>query len=232
MFLHLLGRLRLLLRAPVQAALWHQVQRGALDFAWLAAAVGALAGFFTIGTVGVGFGLGVTVGVHVMQVLVLGQLAGFACALLLVAGPGTAATFELGLMRQQGELRMLRLMGIDPRDYLVLPRVLGFSGALFVLSFVFQLAAVVGGFALAALVTHLSFTQQIDALVATLKPAAFLVTGVRSLVLGAVIGVQVCDHGLVAPFTVARMPQIARQLLSQSLVALVLVHGLSALLLP
>src|SRR5438105_1681479 len=127
LFLHLTRRGRQLARSPVQLALWHQVQRGALDLAWLAAIIGTLAGFFTIATVEVGFSLGVTVGVRVLQALVMGHLAGFVCALLLVAGPGMSAVFELGLMRHQGELRTLRLLGIDPRDYLVLPRVLGFG---------------------------------------------------------------------------------------------------------
>jgi phospholipid/cholesterol/gamma-HCH transport system permease protein len=231
LFLHLVGRAGQLTRAPVQAALWQQVQRGALDLGWLTIAIGTFAGFFTIVTVEVGFGLGVTLGVRVLQALVLGQLAGFVCAVLLVAGPGNAAMFELGLMRHHGELRTLRLMGIDPRDYLMLPRVLGFAFALFVLAFVFQAAAVLGGFALAALVTPISFTQQIDALLATLEPAALAIAGLRSLILGAAIGVLVCDHGLVAPFSPARMPQIARQLLSRALVAVVVVHGGAALFL-
>jgi ABC-type transporter Mla maintaining outer membrane lipid asymmetry permease subunit MlaE len=231
LFLHLIGRARQLARPPVQAALWQQVQRGALDLAWLTAVIGALAGSFTIATVELGFGLGVNLGVRVLQALVLGQLAGFVSAVLLVAGPGTAATFELGLMRHNGELRTLRLIGIDPRDYLVLPRVLGFAFSLFVLAFIFQAAAVLGGFALAALVSPISFTQQIDALFATLQPGALAVAALRSLVLGSAIGALACDQGLVAPFSPARMPQIARQLLSRALVAVVVVHGGAALLL-
>ena len=232
LFFHIARRAGRLARPPVQAAVLHQVQRGALDLAWLTAVIGTLAGFFTIATVEVGFGLGVTVGVRVLQVLVMGHLAGFVCALLLVAGPGTAAVFELGLMRHQGELRTLRLMGIDPRDYLVLPRVLGFGLALFVLTFVFQAAAVLGGSALVALFTSLTFTQQIDALLATLPPAALAVSGFKNLALGATIGILVCNHGLVAPFSPAQMPRIARKLISRSLVALVVVHGGAALLLP
>jgi phospholipid/cholesterol/gamma-HCH transport system permease protein len=208
-------------RAPVSAVLWQQVRRGALDFFWLAGALGALAGFFTLITVEAGFGLGITVGVEVLQALVLGQLAGFAGALLLVAGPGTAGVFELALMRQQGELRVLRLIGIDPRDLLVLPRVLGFACSLLVLAFAFQLAAVLGGFALTALFSPASFTQQMLAL---------LVSALRSLVLGAVIGLLVCHQGLVAPLSPTRMPQIARQFLSRALVAFVAVHGVFALL--
>jgi len=128
-------------------------------------------------------------------------------------------------------LRTLRLMGIDPRDYLMLPRVLGFACALFVLDFLFQAAAVVGGFALAALVTQVSFTQQLGALVATLQPGALVNAGIRSLLLGAAIGVLVCEQGLVAPFSPGRMPQIARHLLSRALVAIVVVHGGAALFL-
>jgi phospholipid/cholesterol/gamma-HCH transport system permease protein len=229
LFLHVAGRVRQLWRPPVQAALWHQVRRGALDFAALTAVMGALAGFFTIATVEIGFGVGVSVGVRVFQALVLGQLAGSVCALLLVAGPGTAAMVELGLMRHQGELRTLRLIGIDPRDLLVLPRVAGFAFALFVLTFIFQAAAVLGGFALAALFVHVSYVQQIEALFTTLGPEILLISAIRNLVLGAVLGLIVCHQGLVVPFTPARMPQIANQLLARSLVALVVVQGGAAL---
>jgi len=136
---------------------------------------------------------------------------------------------ELGLMRHQGELRTLRLIGIDPRDLLVLPRVLGFALALFVLTFVFQVAAVVGGFALAAQFTGASFTQQFTVLLSLLQPTALVVSGLRNLVLGATLGVIVCHQGLVSPFSPVRMPQIANQLLVRSLIALVIVQGGAAL---
>ncbi len=222
---HLVRRVGRLSRAPVQAALWTQVRRGALDFAGLAGVIGALAGFFTIATTELGLRLGVSVGVRILDVLVLGQLAGFVCALLLVAGPGTAATFELGLMRHNGELRTLRLIGIDPRDYLVLPRVLGFALALFVLTVVFQASAAFGGAALAAVATSLTFSQQIEALVAVLTPGLLVVSAFKSLAVGTAIGLLACHHGLVAPFAPEDMPRIARQLLGRSLVALVLIHG-------
>ena len=226
----LVRQLGLLGLAPVSAVLWRQVRRGALEYFWLAAALGALAGFFTLITVETGFGLGITVGVRVLQALVLGQLAGFAGALLLVAGPGLAGVFELAHMRQQGELRVLRLIGIDPRDLLLLPRVLGFACSLLVLAFAFQLAAVLGGFALTALFSPVSFTQQMLALAGSLPPWALVVSALRSLVLGAVIGLLVCHQGLVAPFSPTRLPQIARQFLSRALVAFVVVHGVFALL--
>jgi len=223
------ARFRQLARPPVRAALWQQVRRGALDFAGLAGVMGALAGFFTLATVELGLGLGVSVGVRVLHVLVLGRLAGFVCALLLVADPGTAATFELGLMRHRGELRTLRLMGIDPRDYLVLPQVLGFGLALFVLTGIFQ-AATVGGAALTALVTTLGFRQQLEALGAALGPAAVAISAPKTLVVGLVIGLLACQHGLAASFAPAQMPRIARRLPGRSLLALVAVHGLAALL--
>ncbi|HEY4301242.1 MAG TPA: ABC transporter permease [Candidatus Didemnitutus sp.] len=230
-FLLIVARARDLARPPVQAALWQQVQRGALDLGWLTFVIGSLAGAFTVATIEAGFGLGANLAVRVLTALVLGQLAGFVSALLLVAGPATAATFELGLMRQHGEMRTLRLIGVDPRAYLMLPRVLGFAVSLLVLTFIFQLASAVGGFALAALVTPISFTQQITTLSGSLAPGMLVMTGLRSLLLGAAIGVLVCEHGFSPAFSPARMPQVARQLLSRSLVAIVVVHGGFALLL-
>jgi phospholipid/cholesterol/gamma-HCH transport system permease protein len=230
LFFQLPRRLRAFTRPPVRAALWHQVERGVLDYGSLTAVIGALAGAFTVSTVG-GVGLGLETAMRVFDVLVLGQLACAVSALLLVAGPGTAAMTELGLMHHQGELRTLRALGIDPRDLLVLPRVVGFALALFVLTFVFQLAAVIGGFALAALFTGASFTQQVSVLASSLGPLAFFASGLRSLVLGAVIGVLVCRHGLFSGFTPARMPEIGQQLLARSLVAIVVVQGGAALLL-
>jgi phospholipid/cholesterol/gamma-HCH transport system permease protein len=232
LFLYTVRRAGELSRPPVRAALWRRIQHGALDLAWLAALLGALAAFLTLETTGFGLGLGVALGVRAVQTLVVTQLAGFVCALLVVAGPGVAATFELGLMRHQGELRTLRLIGIDPRDYLIVPCVLGFSLALFVLAFVFQLAAVLGGFALTALVSHASLSQLFGALAITLGPVALAVSAVKNLVLGAVIGVIVCNQGLVEPFSPTQMPRIARLLISRALVALVLVYGGAALLLP
>ena len=232
LFFYTVRRSRELARPAVRAALWRRIQHGALDLAWLAALLGALAAFLTLETIGFGLGLGVALGVRVVQTLVVTQLAGFVCALLVVAGPGVAATFELGLMRHQGEIRTLRLMGIDPRDYLVVPCVVGFALALFVLAFVFQVAAVLGGFALTALVSHASLSQLFGALAASLGPAALAVSGVKNLILGAVIGVVVCNQALVEPFSPTQMPRIARLMISRALVALVIVYGGAALLLP
>jgi hypothetical protein len=47
-----------------------------------------------------------------------------------------------------------------------------------------------------------------------------------------VIGVIVCNQGLVEPFSPADMPRIARRMLSRALLALVIVHGSAALILP
>lgn len=230
--LHLVRRAGELARPPVRAALWRRVQHGALDLSWLAFPIGALAGFVTLELVGFGLGLGISLGVRVVQALVVSQLAGFVCALLLVAGPGVAATFELGLMRHQGELRTLRLIGIDPRDYLVLPCVLGFALALVVLGLIFQIAAVLGGFLLTALVSHVSLSQLFGELFASMGPADLAFSGLKNLVLGLTIGAIVCSQGLVEPFSPTQMPQIARRLLSRALLALVIVHGSAALVLP
>jgi phospholipid/cholesterol/gamma-HCH transport system permease protein len=221
-----------LARPPVRAALWRRIQHGALDLMGLAALLGSLAAFLVLETLTFGLGLGVELGVRVVQALVVSQLAGFVCALLVVAGPGVSATLELGFMRRQGELRALRLAGIDPRNYLVVPCVLGFALALFVLGFAFQVAAVLGGFALTSLVSQASVSQLFGVLLTTMGPAALALSGIKNLVLGAAIGVIVCNQGLVEPFSTSQMPRIARHMVTRALFALVIVYGGAALLAP
>jgi hypothetical protein len=97
---------------------------------------------------------------------------------------------------------------------------------------VFQVAAVIGGFALASLVTRAPFTREIATLMAVLPPSALIASGVRTFILGGVLGLLVCHQGLVLPFSPTRMPKIAQQLLSRSLIAIVVVQGGAALLLP
>lgn len=217
-----LGNLR---REAVQVELWRQVDRAALDFAGLAALLGALAGGLTIAIAELGLGVGVSIGVRLLHLLILEQFAGFVCALLLVAGPATNAAFELGLMQQRGEVRTLRLIGIDPRDYLVLPRVLGFALGLFVLTAIFQAAAVVGGGVLAALVTPVTFLQQIEALGLIVSPGAVALSAGKSLALGGAVGTLVCQQGLGAVLAPAEMPGVSRRLFLGALVALGVIHG-------
>ena len=216
----------------MRAAVWAQVTRGAIQPAAFSAGVGLLAGSATIGTAEMAFGLGRTIGVQMLQILVLGQMAGFVAALLLVAGAGTAAVFEVGRMQLQGELRTLRLMGVDPVDFLVLPRIIGFGLSLFLLTLAFQVGAALGGAAVVAAVSQLTFSQLMAALIAGLAPRFVLWSAAQSLVLGGLIGALVCREGLARKFSVDDLPRIARQLLARSLVIVVVVQGAAAVLVP
>jgi len=80
----------------------------------------------------------------VMKVAVFHQLVPLMVALVVIGRSGTALTAEMGEFQAAGVLDALRMLGLDPDRFLVLPRVLGIAFSLLVLCFWANLSAVVG----------------------------------------------------------------------------------------
>jgi phospholipid/cholesterol/gamma-HCH transport system permease protein len=89
--------------------------------------------------------------VGTLMVVVIIRLLGPLITALTVAGrSGTAIAAELATNRVLGEVRALEGMGIDPRQYLVVPRFLGSLASVFALMVLFDVVAVTAGWAAAS----------------------------------------------------------------------------------
>ncbi len=53
-------------------------------------------------------------------------------------------------------------MRIDPRDYLVLPRIAALTVSMLVATFFYQIISITGGFAVSALLLNVSFGEQMQ----------------------------------------------------------------------
>ena len=63
--------------------------------------------------------------VDLVGILTLRELAPLLTAIMVAGRSGSAITAELGSMRMREEIDALRVMGLEPVNVLVLPRVLG-----------------------------------------------------------------------------------------------------------
>ncbi len=82
--------------------------------------------------------------------LLVTEAAPLFVAIFLLARSGVAVVTEIGSMHVRGEEMVLRSLGIDPAEYLYLPRVLAFGLCGLILTFVFVMLAIwVGGLAVA-----------------------------------------------------------------------------------
>lgn len=150
-------------------------------------------------------------------------------AIVVIGRSASVMSTELALMKVRGEVRHLEHMRIDPRDYLALPRVMALTASLLATTFYYQVISVVGGFAVCALLLHVSFIEQMQLLLEALTARAVLFAGIKTIVFGLVIGTIACFAGLYAGNTVNDVPRAQIQAYMRSLTFLVLIDLLFAL---
>lgn len=80
-----------------------------------------------------------------MGLLVLRELGPLLTAIMVAGRSGSAFTAEIGSMRMREEVDALRVMGLDPVEVLIVPRVLALVIGLPLLTFLSMLAALFGG---------------------------------------------------------------------------------------
>jgi ABC-type transporter Mla maintaining outer membrane lipid asymmetry permease subunit MlaE len=121
--------------------------------------------------------------------VVLREIGPLIAAVLVIQRSGTAVATELALMKISGEVASLRNMRIDPRDYLVVPRVVGIALANTALTVYVQFIAVGGGMLLSALVIDASLGEMAGSFFLLASPLDLVYSIAKSLLFGAAIGV-------------------------------------------
>jgi phospholipid/cholesterol/gamma-HCH transport system permease protein len=86
-----------------------------------------------------------TYAIDLLGILVLRELGVLMTSIMVAGRSGSAITAELGSMKMREEIDALRVMGLDPVEVLVVPRVLALLLSLPLLTFVADMAALFGG---------------------------------------------------------------------------------------
>ncbi len=141
-----------------------------------------------------GYGLGTTVGA-VVSVAICRELGPVLAALMVSGRVGAAMAAQIGTMKVTDQIDALRTMGVDPVEYLVVPRFLGMT-----LSMPVLLAETIGFGLLAShlLVVHLFHVPEAwygyqTWLNTNLED--LLIGAIKSLIFGAIIVLVSCDQG-------------------------------------
>jgi phospholipid/cholesterol/gamma-HCH transport system permease protein len=83
--------------------------------------------------------------VDLIGILVLRELAVLLTSIMVAGRSGSAITAELGSMKMREEIDALRVMGLDPMEVLVVPRIVALIVSLPLLTFLADMAAIFGG---------------------------------------------------------------------------------------
>lgn len=83
--------------------------------------------------------------VNLVAILVLREIGVLISAIMVAGRTGSAYTAEIGAMRMREEVDAMRVIGLDPVDVLVVPRILGLVVALPLLTIIANASALLGG---------------------------------------------------------------------------------------
>ena len=134
--------------------------------------------------------------VDLAGVLILREIGVLLAAILVAGRSGSAFTAEIGSMRMREEVDALTVLGLDPVEVLVVPRLMALMLALPVLTFLSDIAALAGAMLVTWFYLDLTpdlFFQRLDQAV---TPVEFYIGLAKAPFMALIIGLVACNEGL------------------------------------
>lgn len=227
---YFIKNISLLGRAPIRHVFYKQVYFTGIEALSKITAIGILIGIVIITQViNIAGANAVLIG-KILIWTVVRELGPLLAAIIIIARSGTAISSELGSMKVNNEADSLRIMGIDPVDYLLIPRIAGITISVFILTFYFQITAVAGGLAFTSAFKGLPFLQHIKGIFSALGLFEVAVSLAKSLVFGLLISTVSCYQGFSVEASITEIPQAATRAVMQSLFLVFIFDGIITLI--
>jgi phospholipid/cholesterol/gamma-HCH transport system permease protein len=212
--------------APIRLVLYKQVYFTGIEALNKVALIGMLIGIVIITQITNLVGLNAVLIGKILIWTVVRELGPLFAAIIIIARSGTAIASELGSMKVNREIEGLRIMGIDPMDYLIVPRVLGITISVFILTFYFQIMAIAGALAFTSIFIDVPFLQHLKSIFSALSLFEVIVSLLKSLVFGLLISIISCYQGLGVKSSITEIPQAATRAVMQSLFFVFIFDGI------
>jgi phospholipid/cholesterol/gamma-HCH transport system permease protein len=124
------------------------------------------------------------------------ELAPVITAILVAGRSGSAVAAEIATMHVSEEIDALRVMGINPRAFLLVPKLLAITIAMPVLVILSSLVGVGGGFLVAVQGLGLPFGLYWDQTVQALNVQDIVLGAIKAVVFGMLVGLTGCTFGM------------------------------------
>ncbi len=134
--------------------------------------------------------------VDLVGIITLRELALLLCAIMVAGRSGSAFTAEIGSMKMREEIDALRVMGLNPVDVLVVPRILALIIAMPVLTFLASMAGLFGAGLTAWFYGGIGPDTFLSRLQSVITFRHFSVGLIKAPFMAIVIGAIACIEGL------------------------------------
>jgi phospholipid/cholesterol/gamma-HCH transport system permease protein len=170
-----------------------------------------------------------TFAVDLIGILVLRELAVLLTSIMVAGRSGSAMTAELGSMKMREEIDALRVMGLDPIEVLIVPRLLALLVALPLLTFVADMAALFGGMLVAWIYGGISPDVFLERLQNVIKLNTFLVGLIKAPFMALVIAMISAIEGMAVQGSAESLGRRVTASVVKSIFMVIVVDGLFAM---
>ncbi len=133
--------------------------------------------------------------VDLIGILVLRELAVLLTSIMIAGRSGSAITAEIGSMKMREEIDAMRVMGLDPVEVLVLPRIIALIISLPLLTFLADMSALFGGMLVAWVYGDISPEVFMARLKSAIAFNTFMVGIIKAPFMALVIGMIAAIEG-------------------------------------
>ncbi len=168
--------------------------------------------------------------VELVGISVLREFGVLITAILLAGRSDSAFTAAIGSMKMQQEIDAMKVMGLDPYEVLVIPRVVACVIMAPLLTFAAMLTGIIGGALVSWATLDISPTFFISRMQDTLDYTHFMVGMSKAPVFGLVIAIIGCRHGLQVGGDVESLGARVTTSVVQSIFAVIVIDALFAML--
>ena len=134
--------------------------------------------------------------INLVAVSVMREMGVLITAIMVAGRTGAAFTAEIGVMKAREEIDALEVMGLEPMQLLVVPRVIALMITLPLLTFFSDMMGLLGGAGIAQSLLSVSPLQYLDRVHHALLGSDFFVGLVKAPVFAFLIATVGCMHGL------------------------------------
>jgi phospholipid/cholesterol/gamma-HCH transport system permease protein len=134
--------------------------------------------------------------INLVAVSVLREMGVLITSIMVAGRSGSAYTAEIGVMKTREEVDALKVMGIEPMQVLVVPRLIALVITLPLLTFFSDIMGLVGGFAISQSLLDVSLLQYVAHVRLAIDGSDFFVGLFKAPIFAFFIAIISCMHGL------------------------------------
>ena len=163
--------------------------------------------------------------VDLVTISVLREMGVLLAAIMVAARSGSAFAASLGVMNINQETDALRVMGLNPNQVLVLPRILALLVALPLLTVLADLAGLLGGMLLSTVVLDIGATQYVERVTSGANLQTFMVGFSKAPVFALLIGGVATLRGLQVKSSAEELGRLTTVAVVQSIFLVIFADG-------